>query len=391
MLKILILHNTYQQHGGEDAVVEAESALLRKAGHKVQVELVSNDSISGLHAKALTFFKTPYDAARKNWFANLVAAERPDVVHIHNFFPLLTPAVHEAAAEMGIPVVQTLHNYRLLCANALFLRDGTVCEKCLSGTRYSGVVHRCYRGSLSASLAVVRLQNRAFSCGSWHKHVHRFIALTAFSREKFISGGLPDGRVAVKPNFVARERPCAVQRSGALFVGRLSKEKGADTLVSAWRELPNIPLTIVGGGPEQGALEAMAPSNVTFVGQQPPERVATYMAGAQALILPSIWYEGFPMTVVEAFAAGLPVIASNIGSLGEVVTPGRSGAHFTPGNAADLARKVRELFDIPEMLERLGSGARAIYEAHYTPEANLRQLERIYDEAIAEAEQWIDL
>lgn len=384
-MKILILHNTYQQRGGEDAAVEAESALLGAARHEVRVEVVSNHGISGFAARTSTFLRAPYDAARKGWLADLIGDARPDVVHIHNFFPLLTPAIHETAAEMGLPVVQTLHNYRLVCANAQLLRGGSICEKCLAGNRIWGVVHRCYRGSLPGSLAVMRMQDRAIRTGAWHKHVHRFIALTEFSRSKFIAGGLPANRMAVKPNFVAREMPLAAQRRGALFVGRLSPEKGAETLVRAWRGLPSIPLTVVGGGPELGKLPAIAPANVTFTGAQTPEQVAGHMAGAQALIVPSIWYEGFPMTVAEAFAAGLPVIASDIGSLGEIIVSGRSGLHFTPGDADSLAAIVKTLFADPAALQRLGAGARASYEAHYTPMANLAQLERIYAEAIETA------
>lgn len=384
-MNILILHNSYQQTGGEDAVVAAESALLRGAGHRVRVETVSNHAISGLAARATTFLNAPYDPKRKEWLADLVARERPDLVHIHNFFPLLTPAIHEAAAEMGLPVVQTLHNYRLVCANARLFRKGSICEKCLAGSRFWGVAHRCYRGSFPGSLAVVRMQERAFRAGTWHSHVHRFIALTAFARKKFIAGGLPADRIAVKPNFVARTSAPADARHGALFVGRLSPEKGVETLVKAWRRLPMFPLTIAGSGPELESMRALAPANVTFTGAQGPEEIALHMAKAQALIVPSLWYEGFPMVVAEAFAAGLPIIASNIGSLAEIVVPGRNGSHFVPGDAQNLAVVVKALLADPAALQRLAAGARASYETHYRPETNLAQLERIYAEAIMTA------
>lgn len=382
-MNILTIHNTYQQRGGEDSVVEAETALLRDAGHQVRLLQVSNDSISGFAAKARAFLNTPYDPSRKVWLTEYVTENRPDVVHIHNFFPLLTPAIHEAAAELGLPVVQTLHNYRLLCANANFLLNGTVCEKCTTHGRYWGAIHRCYRGSLPASIGVVRMQNRAFRNRTWHKYVQRFIVLTKFAKGKFVAGGLPAERLAIKPNFVARDQPPRLLRKGALFVGRLSPEKGADTLIRAWHKLRNIPLTIVGGGPEQKKLMGMAPANVHFAGQQPREEVVRQMVTAQVLIIPSICFEGFPMTVVEAFAAGLPVIASNIGSLSEIVVPRENGVHFKAGDAEDLADKVREQFDTPTILADLGAGARATYEKHYTPEANLECLERIYAEAIA--------
>ena len=384
-MNILILHNAYQQPGGEDAVVAAESALLRGAGHKVRVETVSNHAISGFAAKAATFLAAPYNPTRKKWLAALVDRERPDLVHIHNFFPLLTPAIHEAAAEMGLPVVQTLHNYRLVCANAQLLRNGSVCEKCLAGNRLWGVAHRCYRGSLPGSLAVVRMQERAFRAGTWHSHVHRFIALTAFARQKFVASGLPADRIAVKPNVVARISAPADARHGALFVGRLSPEKGVETLIKAWEQLPMFPLTIAGNGPELERMRALAPANVTFTVAQTPGEIALHMAKAQALIVPSLWYEGFPMVVAEAFAAGLPVIASNIGSLAEIVVPGRNGAHFVPGDAQDLVATVEALLANPATLQRLAVGARASYETHYTPETSLAQLERIYADAIEAA------
>lgn len=381
-MNILILHNTYQQRGGEDAVVAAESTLLRAAGHDVRVEIVSNDGISGFAAKARVFARTPFNPTIKNWLTNLITGQRPDVVHIHNFFPLLTPAVHEAATELNIPVVQTLHNYRLLCANALFLRDGQVCEKCLHGNRTAALLHRCYRGSLPGSLALVRMQNRAFRHQIWHRNVHRFIALTEFARSKFVEGGLPAENIAVKPNFVPDPQLGDTTRRGALFVGRLSKEKGVHILMKAWHSLPKIPLTVVGAGPEFERLKAMAPGNVSFTGKQPSEKVAQYLADTKALILPSICYEGFPMTVVEAFASRTPVISSNIGSLGEIIVPGRNGAHFHPGDAADLSTIVQRLFKNPATIASLGDGARASYEALYTPEKNLIQLEDIYEAAL---------
>lgn len=349
----------------------------------MRVERVSNDAISGAASKLRTFVRTPYDPARKKWMVTLLGKFKPDIVHVHNFFPLMTPAVHEAAAEMGLPVVQTLHNYRLLCANAQFLREGHVCEKCLGGNRAWALVHRCYRGSLPGSLALVRMQNRAFRNHTWNRHVHRFIALTEFARDKFIQGGLPAGNLVVKPNFVSGQTQESGQRQGMLFVGRLSVEKGADTLISAWHDLPEFPLTIVGGGPELDRLKSMAPANVTFVGQQSPDQVMQYLASAEALILPSIWYEGFPMTVVEAFSRGVPVIASNIGSLSEIIEPGVNGAHFRPGDPDDLVATVRQLKSNPTNLVALGKGARASYAEKYTPEMNLVQLENIYKDAIA--------
>lgn len=386
-MKILILHNTYQQRGGEDSVVEAESSLLRNAGHVVDVELVSNEMISGLPSKVKTFIRAPFDSDRKQWMVDLLQRTGAEVVHIHNFFPLLTPAVHEAASEQGVAVVQTMHNFRSICASALLLRNGQVCEKCVFGNRYWGVVHRCYRGSLAGSLSIVRMQQRASRTQMWEKHVHRIIALTEFGRNKLIEGGLPGNRMVVKPNFVEYEDlpHNKSERHGALFVGRLSTEKGADILIEAWKSLPDIPLRIVGDGPERARLEAIAPANVTFCGLLSRENVRQEMRCASALIMPSIWYEGFPMTIVEAYSSSLPVITSKLGSMAEIITHGENGLHFNPGDSVDLANTVWSAFSKIEALEKMGKSARKTYEALYTPKKNLELLEGIYASAIRES------
>jgi glycosyltransferase involved in cell wall biosynthesis len=383
-MKLLILHNRYQRAGGEDAVVTNETAMLRAAGHDVHLELVSNDSIGGLGSKVRTLLATPYDARRTTWMHELLERTGADLVHIHNFFPLLTPAVHEAAAAHGVPVVQTLHNYRLICAGAMLMRDGEVCETCVSGNRAAAVVHRCYRGSVAGSAAVVAMQNRAARAGTWGRAVTRFIALTEFARQKFIEGGLPAERIVVKPNALTAPALSDGRRSGALFVGRLSPEKGAAVLLRAWREVSGMALTVIGDGPERAALEAMAPDNVTFFGQLGPDKVAEHMRSAQMLIVPSVWYEGFPMTIIEAFAAGLPVIASDLGSLREIVTDGVLGRRFAPKDHAALAGIINSAAAQPEQLAAWGRAARAAYEQRYTAAQNLTMLEAIYRDVLTE-------
>lgn len=380
-MNILILHNAYQLRGGEETVVAAEAELLRGAGHNVHTEIVSNAEISGPLKKARVFFSTPYDIRRKLWVRELVGRVKPDLVHIHNFFPLLTPAVHEALTEIGLPVVQTLHNYRLLCAGAQFLREGKVCEKCLHGSRAWGVVHRCYKNSLPGSLALVMMQERSFRQETWSRHVHRFIALTEFSRQKMIEGGLPSDRIMIKPNFSADSRQKSAARAGALYVGRLSREKGVASLISAWKDIPYIPLTIVGDGPERARLERAAPENVQFVGEVPADEVGQLMSRANCLVMPSVWYETFGLSMIEAFAHGLPVVASRLGAMAEIVIPGRNGEHFRPGDPDDLRDKVLSLLTDPERLATLSEGARHDFEEKYTPARNLDLLMAVYEEA----------
>lgn len=383
-MRVLVLHNTYQQPGGEDRVVQQEAELLRGAGHNVRVEIISNDGIGSIPSKVHAFFSAPFDASRQRWLTKITDEFRPDIVHIHNFFPLLTPAAHMAAATAGLPVVQTLHNFRLLCANGLFLRHGEVCRKCVTGSRYWAVAHRCYRGSLPGSLAVVRMQEFAFRHRVWSNSVSRFIALTEFSRGEFIAGGLPPEKIVVKPNFVFDPGTFEGPRNGALFVGRISREKGIETLVRAWHRISVVPLTVIGDGPLLDELKGMAPPNVTFLGSQPKDTVFEYMANAGFLIIPSIWFEGMPVTFIEALAVGLPILASDIGALHDLVRPGGNGMHFRAGDTNDLVAKVRLLTENPALLIRLGSGARACYEQLYAPERNKQQLEKIYSQAIAD-------
>lgn len=380
-MKILLLHNAYQHRGGEDTVVDAEAALLRSAGHEVHVEIVSNHSIQGAAAKAKAFINTPYDPSRATWTEELVKVTGAQVVHVHNFFPLLTPAVHVGASRAGAAVVQTLHNYRLLCGGALFLRNGKVCEKCLDGSKAWSVVHRCYRGSLPGSLALARMQWRSEQNQTWSKHVHRFIALTDFARGKFIQGGIPADRLVVKPNFVDAPAPSSKVRAGALFVGRLSEEKGVHVLLDAWRGISDHTLSIIGDGPERERLVQMAPANVRFLGLQQPEGVREAMERAQCLIIPSLWYEGFPMTVVESYAAALPVLASRIGSLSEIIDDHETGRLFSPGNATEL-RSILESGFANGTFQEQGARARQTFEKIYTPKDNLSLLLSIYEEAI---------
>jgi glycosyltransferase involved in cell wall biosynthesis len=380
-MNILVLHNRYREAGGEDAVVAAETAMLRNAGHQVHVETVSNSEIRSPSRHVLAFLRAPFDAARADWLDALASRTGAELLHVHNFFPLLTPAVHQAASRRGMAVVQTLHNYRLLCANAQFLRDGKVCEACVHGSRRHAMVHRCYRGSVAATMAVVRMQ--AAASRLLYPHVNRFIALSEFARAKFLEGGLPSDRVVVKGNF-AKPGHKAALRGGALFVGRLSPEKGLATLLSAWHSMPDVPLVIAGGGPLEERLRSEAPANVRFTGAIGPEAVSELMARSAVLIVPSIWYEGFPMVVAEAFAHGLPVIASDIGALSELVMDGKNGLLVPAGDANALGATVKSAFETAGLLETLAQGARLDYETRHNPAMNLKILEGIYRDALAE-------
>lgn len=379
-MKVLVAHNAYQQRGGEDSVVDDEVALLRAHGAEVELLLLHNDDIAGMGRVEL-LGRTLWSRPAAQQMAARCKAFQPDVVHVHNSFPLMSPAIHWAAQEAGVPVVQTLHNFRLLCPQAMLLREGRVCEDCVGRLPWRGAVRGCYRGSVpqSSVLASALVLHRGL--GTWRRRVNRFIALTEFARRKFVEGGLPADRLRVKPNFADLPVAQGEPRRGLLFVGRLSPEKGVQTLVSAAAGLPE-PVQVIGDGP-LAELVAGAPG-LHALGARPLDAVAAAMRSAGALVLPSICYENFPRTLVEAFASGLPVIASRLGAMAELVEDGVTGLLFEPGNAPALQARLRWALAHPHELAAMGQRARAVYEANYTAARNHAQLISIYQEAIDE-------
>ena len=374
-LRVLVAHNSYQMRGGEDAVVDAEVALLRSHGHAVTEYRRHNDELLDMRTldaavDTLWSRKTSHDVAA------LMAEARPDVIHVHNTFPLISPSLYWAAHRHCVPVVQTLHNFRLLCPQAMFLRDGKVCEDCLGHLPWRAVKHACYRESRAQSAALGSMLVMHRMLGTWQNKVARYIALNEFCRNKFVEGGLPADRIAVKPNFVDFEVPLARPRTGFLFVGRLSPEKGTDVLANAASQISGLQLRVAGTGPAEYALNGVP--GVERLGALAEARVREEMSGAIALVLPSIWYENFPRTLVEAFACGLPVIASRIGALAELVEDGVTGLLFTSGDAPDLASKIRWALASPDKMAEMGRTARARFEEKYTPERNYVQLLEIY-------------
>ena len=386
-MKILQIHNLYRIPGGEDVVVAAEKALLEDNGHDVVLLQADNDEISGGFNQAMTAANAIYSQSGKRQVSSEIASFRPDIVHVHNFFPLWSPAVYDACRDAGVPVVQTLHNYRLFCSDAFFFRDGKVCEDCLGKFfPWPGIVHRCYRGSAVGTAAVATMLTVHRARRTWHTRVDKYIALTEFARQKYIEGGLPGEKILVKPNFVY---PDPGESSGgggyALFVGRLSPEKGIDTLLAAWKHLDqDIPLKIVGQGPlAETVKEAVSRlSNVEWLGTLPLQKLYEIMGKAEFLIFPSAWYETFGRVAVEAFATGTPVIGAEIGAVAEIVEDQRTGLHFRPGDSDDLVAKVQWALSHPNHLQKMRHEARVEFESKYTAQQNYQQLMQIYKSAI---------
>jgi glycosyltransferase involved in cell wall biosynthesis len=391
-LRILLVHNSYQQPGGEDVVFEQERQLLERHGHHVITYTRSNRELESLSVfarlEAVGNLVSAGDSKRE--VARILQTERPDLVHVHNTFLMISPSIYEACQDAQVPVVQTLHNYRLFCPAMFCFRDGHICEECREHSLLHGVWHGCYHNSLSATAAVALMLQVHRSRGTWTEAINGYIALTEFSRNKFIAAGLPAQKVHVKPNFVDPD-PGVRNADGeyALFAGRLSPEKGVSTLVAAWKKLTaEVPLLIAGDGPLRRELEAeVAKSNlrrVTFLGRLGASVTRAAMKKAAFLIVPSVWYEGFPMVIAEAFASGVPVLGSRLGSIQEVVAHGRTGIHFTAGDPTDLAEKVDWAWNHPSELRAMGREARLEYESRYAAERNYSLLTEIYSQVLGQ-------
>jgi glycosyltransferase involved in cell wall biosynthesis len=382
-MRIFSVHNKYQIRGGEDESQEAEQRILREMGHEVQLYLEDNKRILSIDPMQVAFdtvwSMSAYRTAKQQ-FSSLYH----DLMHVQNFFPIISPSVYYAARESGVPVVQSLRNYRLLCPNALFFRSGKVCEDCLGKpVPYPGILHSCYRENRAATTATATMLSIHRALGTWTHMVDVYIALSEFARQKFIQGGLPADKIVVKPNFVHPDPGIGSGSGGyALFVGRLSVEKGLDTLLAAWEHLGHkIPLKIVGEGPLSDMVATAAarqPSRIEWLGRRPIAEVYALMGSAKMLIFPSKWYETFGRVAIEAFAKGTPVIAANIGAIAELVEHGRTGLHFQPGDAVDLATQVEWALTHPTNMAQMRLEARSEFEAKYTASENYRQLMEIY-------------
>jgi glycosyltransferase involved in cell wall biosynthesis len=390
-MKIVLVHNEYQQRGGEDVVFEQEKRILTRAGHDVVTYCRSNDEIEELSAigRATLVIRTVWASDTHRDFGALLGRENPDVVHVHNTLVMISPSIYSACRKRGVPVVQTLHNFRLLCPGAQFLRDGQICEDCVEHSLMRSVRHGCYRDSRPATASVALMLAWHRRSGTWDELVDRYIALTDFARDKFIASGFAADKIIVKPNFVDPD-PGTKEGAGkdAIYIGRLSKEKGLHTLLDAWKRLPtNCGLQIVGDGPMRKELEEEARrcglASIQFRGRLSHEESLAAMKSASFLILPSEWYEGFPMTLAESFACGTPVICSKLGSMEEIVDDGRTGLHFAPGEAEDLARKIEWAFGHPSEIAAMGQAARREYESRYTSEKAYAQLMDIYELTVA--------
>ena len=385
-MRVLIAHNAYRYRGGEEQAVESDRALLEAHGHEVRLylrdygEVARMDGAFGgarLALSALWNVRTYLEVRR------FIRARRPDVLHAHNIFPLVSASVYRAAHAEGVPVVQTLHNYRLVCPASTLLRDARPCELCVGHTPWRAVRYRCYRDSRAQSLALAAVLTAHRLFGTWRDDVDAYIALTEFGRRIFIRGGLPADRIFVRHNAVKAQpaRDYAGARS-AVFVGRLSREKGVDVLLDAWRSLPQVPLEIIGDGPLASEVRAAVArpelAHVRVLGELAHREVLAHVGAAGMLVFPSLCYEGFALAIAEALAQGVPVVGSRLGAQAEIVRDGVSGLLFRAGDATTLRDAVRRLVDDDEFARQLSRGARTEFEKRFSPELSYRALIDVY-------------
>jgi glycosyltransferase involved in cell wall biosynthesis len=384
-VKVLLCHNYYQHAGGEDESFAAEARLLESRGHEVLRYELDNETIKQMRGWSVAA-RALWNRASYRELRDLIRRERPSVMHCTNTFPLISPAAYSAARREGVAVVQSLRNYRLLCPNALFLRDGRPCEDCFGkAVAWPGVRHACYRDSRAATAVVTAMQTVHRGLGTWRKMVDMYFAPSEFTRQKHVAAGFPADRVAVKPDFLDADPGVGAGRGGyAIFVGRLSAEKGLDTLLDAWRAGGSrLPLKVVGDGPlaPQVREAAARQGHIELLGRRPLNEVLALVGEAACLVMPSRCYETFGRTIVEAYAKGTPAIIARQGAMAELVDERRGGFAFEPGDARDLAAQVHRLLDHAADHPAMRAAARARYEQGYTAEANYELLMEIYRRA----------
>jgi glycosyltransferase involved in cell wall biosynthesis len=391
--RVLLAHNTYQVAGGEDSAFELDASVLAANGHDVVRFTRDNHEIDsyGTLERVRLAGRTVWNGTVERELAELIERTRPDVAHFHNTFPLISPAAYAACRAAGVPVVQTLHNFRLVCLNALLFRDGHICEDCVGRSPWPGVVHRCYRGSTAGSGVVASMLVVHRALRTWKRKVDLFLTPSEFTKTKLVEGGLPDDRIVVRPHLLEPDpgaRPAATAGSYFLFAGRLSPEKGIGTVVRAFETLPDIPLKIAGDGPLRDELEravrARALGNIEVLGRVSGSGVGDLLRDARAVLVPSVWYEVSPLIFVEGMAAGAPFISSDLPASRELLGE-NAGLLVPPGDVAEWTRAIRWAWEHPTEMRTTGAAGRKRFEARHTAERGYRTLIDAYELAAANA------
>jgi glycosyltransferase involved in cell wall biosynthesis len=384
-MKILFVHNFYQQHGGEERVLEIDIAILKSKGHQVDLFSLDSKNISSIRKKIFTAVNLSYSKNSKESLFLKLKEKKFDLVHVHNFFPMLTPSVYDACMEADTPVVQTFHNYRTICANALFLRNNAPCTLCLNGSPYQSVLHGCYRNSRLASFPMAHFIQKHRHEDTWNKKIDKILVPTEFSRQLFIKSGIEEKKISVRihslfsdPGFVSNE----YRKNNGLFVGRLSKEKGILTLLDALeRRQFSDSIHVIGGGELSSAVKNK--KNILPSGHLPVEDVFSAMKNASFLVFPTECFEGsFPLVLMEAMACGLPIIASKIGAIPSFLEDGQDALLFEAGNSHFLALQIEKIAKSASLRMQLAKNARKKFELLFSKEASYEQLIETYQSVL---------
>lgn len=383
-MRILIVHNEYGKFSGEEAVVQSLSQLLEEHGHQVHYFSRSSAAIPGMRLGNIrAFFSGIYSFSSRNAMRRCLREFTPDIVHVHNVFPLISPSVLGVCRRAGVPVVMTVHNYRLVCPNGLHMNDGHICEKCCGGREYHCLLNNC-EGSYFKSLGYFLRNYFARKFCLFKRNVLMFACLTEFQRQRLIEEGFDAAKIVVIPNMVddGSIEPSKSVGDYVGFVGRVSPEKGVDTLVEAARDLPEIMFKAAGVFDRMKVLVADSPENFEFIGPVKHEKISEFYKSSRLVVLPNICFEGFPMILPEAMLSAKPIIASRIGGIPEIVDDGKAGLLFEPGNHEDLARKIKKLWDNPELCRKMGQAGREKALREYSSEKYYSHLMAVYEKAI---------
>lgn len=392
MKKILIIHNSHRKgsSSGDDIVFKKEAELLTTHAHDVIRFNLFNDEFDASNAikKLLIGLQIPWSISAFRMIEKVLSKECPDIVHIHNFFPLLSPSIYYAIHSKGIPIVQTLHDFRFLCPMAFFMRNGFICEECKGGSFLRSIKYGCFKNSKVQTIPVALMLKIHYMLNTFKNKIDAYICLTESQRKIFLDAGFDRNKLFLKPNLIDDTFTAGENKKGnyVIFIGRIGVEKGLGTIIEAWKYLPDVPLKIIGDGPDAEKFNSLALNlnikNIDFLGYRPHNECMKILNKARFLVMPSICYETFGLTIVEAFSYFKPVIVSNMGAMADIVKDKITGLLFTPKNAKELANKITWLWNNSEECMKMGQNARTEYEAKYTPEKNYEMLMGIYQKTI---------
>ena len=377
-MKILQAHNYYQQAGGEDTVVAQEKQILEKNGHEVITFYKQNEDINSWNkiSKLRLIKEVSWSKKVFQEVDEIIKANPVNVCHVHNTLPLISPSIYYACKSNNVPVVQTLHNYRLICTNGLLMRNGRICEECLGRSPYGAIAKKCYRNSALQTFVVARMLQKNKRMGTWEKQVDAYICLTEMAKEKFIAHGIPENKLFVKPNFIEVSLKPEVQKDDyLLYAGRITAEKGAKLIQSLATKL-DYPIKVVGEGALAADLKGI--SSIELLGRKSHAETLKLMQKAKAVLFPSLLYEGMPMTIIEAFALKTPIIASGIGAAKSMISDMETGILFDYNSAESLIEKVNFCLNHPQEMSAMAEKAFREYENHYTAKENLKMLIKLY-------------